>query len=165
MKSLDTYNRASSLAAGQHTVWLGMAYWLLMIAAMAIAVINHRHWQIDTYYLLPVGLFFIALLVVLYRQRLSRHCRFCGGKLATISRDFNLRVEHLNSQGLKGEQCFYLQKPSGLLRRPRWVKLYNQSKACHTCRIFEDGYKQVEEAVTAGEVEALSRRYQERYGA
>jgi hypothetical protein len=163
MKGLESYNRVKNLAAGKDNWLLDAGFWAVAWAVVVIAFASDFFWGNSDYYLLAGAAFALAALQMFYQRYLSRHCRYCGGLLQRINRPFAMKVEHLSSQGLKGDNCFYIEKPVGLLRRKHWVKYHNQSFACHNCRIHEEGYRQFCETVDSALSAKLTEQHRQRY--
>ena len=171
MNNLNTYNRVPALESQLTRRVLSVAYALLLLGAgfgLASYLLLPKPWP---YTLLgSATLLIVCLVVTNLHSHSPKRCRYCGSTLSYAIRPFLLTEKYLSMEGRKSGNYFYTQTKPKKQRPPAgngngaqnpqpnrvgWVKLSNQSLACHHCRLTEDKYRVVQEIASPDEIAAL----------
>jgi hypothetical protein len=157
MDNLETYNRVKSLSPPLINTLLLSAQVLLIIITL-IAIVSY--WLVDIAPLYSLAATTSAAIFYFVLPRYARSyqhsCRFCGHPLHLVVRPFLLTQKYLAMQGQKQGDYFFTRCRWGYnLLQKRWVKISNQSLACHHCRLSENRQIEVYAPVSAGELKTL----------
>lgn len=156
MSDLETYNRVPTLES-QFIKRLLVTGYVAMVFVAALGLASYLlladPWP---HTLLISGAILVAcLLVINFDNHRPRRCQFCRSTLDPVIRPLLLTDKYLSMEGRKIGNAFYTRQKQGLLQRKRWVKLSNQSLACHHCRLTEEAYREVQQTPSAEEVDML----------
>lgn len=156
---LETYNRVPNL---ESTVFKNVLVGImitLFVSTAACAVAFIVLIKPPTLVAWGGALSGLALIIlgVIYRRR-KRRCQFCGSALGTVLRPFLLTSKYLAIQGVKQGNYFYMKSNKTL--QSAWVKISNQTVACHHCRLTEEQHSEFTEPVTQAELETLKQPMQ-----
>ena len=158
MDNLETYNRVPSLESPLLKNLLLSSYWLLIVIALygfiSLAFLA-QPWSSSL--LISIGALSAYVLLYGYDLQRSRTCQFCKGALSTIIRPFILSPKFLAMTGQKEGDYFYTYRIWGKVPfKKRWLKISQQSLACHHCRLSEIKQQECHQAVSDTECKAQS---------
>lgn len=156
MEKLETYNRVPTLESQFIRQFLTIGYSVLIFAAVlgfSSYLLLSKPWPHTL--LVSATTLVICLLVNNYDHYRPKHCRYCGSPLRLVVRPLLLTQKYLSMEGRKVGNYFYTRRKPGLLSDPCWVKLSNQSMACHHCRLTEEKYREIQEIPSAEELRTL----------
>ena len=155
MDNLDTYNRVPSLESATIKTSLLLTYCLLIlivISSISSLWLLNPNWPYAAH-CAAAAILLYAIIVIVDKRR-QRHCQFCGQALSTVVRPFLLTAQYLNMQGTKDGEYFITYAAKGTAPwAKRWVKISNQSSACHHCRLTEESYKVTYQAISPEELD------------
>jgi|GEM_PF-1409409 len=164
---LDSYNRESSLESPRAR-WL---YWLANGLLLTLGAIELSPWPLGLGSLqvlqwsIPLVPFGVAMLLIVYRlsyRQRVKNCRHCGRELQLVMRPVTLRNELLTRPGIVQDGVFY-SLVGYLPMRRKWMKLRQQSQACHHCRLYENRHFKSYEPLTDDEEQKLKSALDKQY--
>jgi hypothetical protein len=150
MNLLDSYNRVSSLTDGGLNRLLKILIWLLVLVSILGLLAGLQLGFGADFYWQSAATVVLAIAFVAYRHGRRNRCRFCGSELEMVQRTLVMKPHHFEMEGIKGDQCFYHRGREG--DKSEWMKLSHRGLACHTCRLVENGYQEINEPLTPQEM-------------
>lgn len=167
LQYLDSYNRESNLETSKAR-WL---YWLANGLLLTLGAIELSPWALGLgsvqlfSWNIPLVPFGVAILLIVYRiayRNRVKNCRHCGHELQLVLRPITLRNELLTRPGIALNDVFY-SLVGHLPMRRKWMKLRQQSQACHHCRLYENRYFKSYEPLTDAEERELKSALDKQY--
>lgn len=157
MESPETYNRVSKIESSTLSNTLSIATFSAIFIAIILAVLTYTgSFSLWIGGSVCLTLLILAQILLRLNSSRSRYCRFCGGPLQHINREMILSSEYLAMQGVKKGNIYYA--PNRWAKKHSatgWAKISHRAKACHHCRISQEGYQAHYQAAPADELKDI----------
>ena len=163
MDNVETYNRVGNLEAPWVRSCFSASYLILFSGAVVCLVLAYlKTLPLTTALIAAAASGVIAGLIKYYDVKRPRHCHHCRCEIGHITRELLLTSEYLGMNGIKQGDNFYTQCRWG--NQPfitRWAKISHRARACHHCRLSEEGYFQHFEPVSAEQLRELKNQQED----